>query len=152
MKLQVVDELESGMPMETVKNDKGFSLIELIIVVGIMAVLIAIIAPNLTKYLGSAKAQTDETNKDQIAAIMYRACGQVGTRVYDVTHDTWIELKDGSEIYNSSEKREDASGMQTFAGFVATEMASIPKSKVTGENFQVKISEDADGKYLVEVK
>ena len=37
-------------------NNKGFSLIELIIVIAIMAILVAIIAPNLTKYLGKSKA------------------------------------------------------------------------------------------------
>ena len=47
-------------------NNKGFSLIELIIVIAIMAVLVAIIAPNLTKYLGKSKKQTDESNLDEI--------------------------------------------------------------------------------------
>lgn len=50
------------------KNNKGFSLIELIIVIAIMAVLVAIIAPNLTKYLGSSKKSTDKKNADELAA------------------------------------------------------------------------------------
>lgn len=49
-------------------NNKGFSLIELIIVIAIMAVLVAIIAPNLTKYLGKSKTNTDKKNVDEIAA------------------------------------------------------------------------------------
>ncbi len=47
-------------------NNKGFSLIELIIVIAIMAVLVAIIAPNLTKYLGRSKQETDKKNLDEI--------------------------------------------------------------------------------------
>lgn len=47
-------------------NNKGFSLIELIIVIAIMAVLVAIIAPNLTKYLGRSKKETDKKNLDEI--------------------------------------------------------------------------------------
>lgn len=47
-------------------NNKGFSLIELIIVIAIMAVLVAIIAPNLTKYLGSSKSSADKKNLDEI--------------------------------------------------------------------------------------
>lgn len=47
-------------------NNKGFSLIELIIVIAIMAVLVAIIAPNLTKYLGRSKTETDKKNLDEI--------------------------------------------------------------------------------------
>lgn len=50
------------------KNNKGFSLIELIIVIAIMAVLVAIIAPNLTKYLGSSKQKTDQKNADELAS------------------------------------------------------------------------------------
>jgi len=49
-------------------NNKGFSLIELIIVIAIMAVLVAIIAPNLTKYLGKSKKNTDKKNADEIAS------------------------------------------------------------------------------------
>lgn len=47
-------------------NNKGFSLIELIIVIAIMAVLVAVIAPNLTSYLGSSKRKTDNNNADTI--------------------------------------------------------------------------------------
>ena len=49
-------------------NNKGFSLIELIIVIAIMAVLVAIIAPNLSKYLGSSKKQTDNKNIDEVVS------------------------------------------------------------------------------------
>ena len=49
-------------------NNKGFSLIELIIVIAIMAVLVAIIAPNLSKYLGSSKKNTDKKNADELAS------------------------------------------------------------------------------------
>ena len=49
-------------------NNKGFSLIELIIVIAIMAILVAIIAPNLTKYLRSSKEETDKKNIDEVIA------------------------------------------------------------------------------------
>ena len=47
-------------------DNKGFSLIELIIVIAIMAVLIAIITPQLTRYIGSAKTRVDERNLDEV--------------------------------------------------------------------------------------
>lgn len=49
------------------KKDGGFSLIELIIVIAIMAVLVALIAPNLTKYLSQAKHNTDLHNANDLA-------------------------------------------------------------------------------------
>ena len=51
-------------------NNKGFSLIELIIVIAIMAILVAIIAPNLTKYLGKSKKNTDVKNLDEIESTL----------------------------------------------------------------------------------
>lgn len=51
-------------------NNKGFSLIELIIVIAIMAVLVAVIAPNLTSYLGNSKKKTDNSNADTIENVI----------------------------------------------------------------------------------
>lgn len=50
------------------KSNQGFSLIEMIIVIVIMAVLIALITPNLVKYLYSSKEQTDKKNLDEVRA------------------------------------------------------------------------------------
>lgn len=42
-------------------NNKGFSLVELIIVIAIMAVLMGVLAPQLLKYVEDSRIQTDET-------------------------------------------------------------------------------------------
>lgn len=65
------------------KNNKGFSLIELIIVIAIMAVLVAIIAPNLTKYLGSSKTKTDDKNLDEVRQQVLNAISDAQTN--DIT-------------------------------------------------------------------
>lgn len=39
------------------KNRKGFSLVELIIVIAIMVALVAVMAPSMTKYIGKARDQ-----------------------------------------------------------------------------------------------
>lgn len=41
------------------KNNKGFSLVELIVVVAIMAVLIAVLAPALLRYVENSRKSTD---------------------------------------------------------------------------------------------
>jgi type IV pilus assembly protein PilA len=66
------------------KNNKGFSLIELIIVIAIMAVLVAIIAPNLTKYLGKSKQQTDKTNLEEIKKQVKNCISEAATDEKDV--------------------------------------------------------------------
>lgn len=60
-------------------NNKGFSLIELIIVIAIMAVLVAIIAPNLSKYLGSSKEKTDKKNLDEVKQQVMNAISDAET-------------------------------------------------------------------------
>jgi prepilin-type N-terminal cleavage/methylation domain-containing protein len=43
------------------KNNKGFSLVELIIVIAIMAVLIGVLAPQYLKYVEKSRVSSDET-------------------------------------------------------------------------------------------
>jgi type IV pilus assembly protein PilA len=54
-------------------NNKGFSLIELIIVIAIMAVLVAVIAPNLTGYIGKSKENADKSNADTLTSTISNA-------------------------------------------------------------------------------
>ena len=49
-------------------NNKGFSLVELIIVIAIMAVLVGVLAPQFIKYVESSKQSTDIQNASEIRA------------------------------------------------------------------------------------
>ena len=51
--------------MKTRKNNKGFSLVELIVVVAIMAVLVGILAPAYLKYVENSRINKDKTNAEE---------------------------------------------------------------------------------------
>lgn len=54
-------------------NNKGFSLVELIIVVAIMAILIGVLAPQYIKYVERSRVAADENIADSLTAAVQSA-------------------------------------------------------------------------------
>ena len=52
------------------KNNKGFSLVELIVVIAIMAVLVGVLAPQLIRYVEKSRESTDIQNCDNIVTAL----------------------------------------------------------------------------------
>ena len=53
--------------MKLTKCNKGFSFVELIIVIAIMAVMIGVLAPQYLKFVTNARVTTDVTNAEEMA-------------------------------------------------------------------------------------
>lgn len=60
--------------MKKKMNNKGFSLVELIIVIAIMAVLMVVLAPQLLKYVEKTRLQKDNSAISEIANAIKVAC------------------------------------------------------------------------------
>ena len=74
---------------EMKENNKGFSLVELIIVIAIMAVLVGVLAPQFIKYVESSKQSTDIQNAAEIrAAVEAFVAEQAPTTNIEVKVDT----------------------------------------------------------------
>lgn len=70
------------------KDNKGFSLVELIVVIAIMVILIALLVPQVSGYIAKARSASNESNAKAIynAAVQYLADqAQAGIDVMDIT-------------------------------------------------------------------
>lgn len=52
------------------KDDAGFSLVELIVVIAIMAILISVLAPQFLKYVNNSRVTTDIANAQELARLV----------------------------------------------------------------------------------
>ncbi len=81
--------------MRKMKNSKGFTLMEMLIVVAIIAVLIAIAIPTFTASLNKARVATDEANiRSGYASVMVEIL--TDDTGLDGTGKTYLLQKDGN--------------------------------------------------------
>lgn len=75
--------------MRKENSNKGFSLVELIIVIAIMLVLVGILAPQFVKYVHRARIAADMTSAEELAEAIYAAMaeGTEGNIRTVYTHD-----------------------------------------------------------------
>lgn len=98
------------------KNNKGFSLVELIVVIAIMAVLVGVLAPQLIKYVEKSREATDIQNCDSIASALKSYYSDKETAT-DIT----IEIEE--------------SGITTGNTDAALVDAGLEKTKLKGKNW-----------------
>ena len=79
------------------KNNKGFSLVELIIVIAIMAILVGVMAPQLIKYIEKANASADAQLADTVHSAVIDAALDP-----EVATDSSVSIPASTEIVASA--------------------------------------------------
>ena len=85
-------------------NNKGFSLVELIIVIAIMAVLIGVLAPQYLKYVEKSRQSADLDNVDAIISAVEIYSADPANAIVDATltcSGTIIAPAAGSDLDNA---------------------------------------------------
>ena len=72
--------MKSLLAKKVKKNNKGFTLVELIIVIAIIAILVAVLAPNYVKYVDRSRWSSD---RNDCASLL----SEIKTGIIDVQND-----------------------------------------------------------------
>lgn len=112
-------------------NDKGFSLVELIIVIAIMAVLVIVLAPQYLKYVEKSRNSTDLSNATAIAtALQVYAADPDANPAFEANYQFAIEIKSTASATAVSETV-PAGGTSAGAAAKALSEAAIDTSSLT---------------------
>lgn len=136
------------------KNNKGFSLVELIIVIAIMAILAGALAPALIKYINKSRRSTDVQNADSLRTALQTALSDPDAADASAANSTTVQA---ASTITSGNTDKFLSEVYTIVGSASLKTKYAPKGGPTaGQGFgftvdqatnEVKVFADTAGSY-----
>ena len=87
-------------------NNKGFSLVELIIVIAIMAVLMGVLAPQLLRHVETSRLQSDLTAMSEVDSATTIAISSSEKIYKTLTAGTTVTIKNGAKLTSTNKDLE----------------------------------------------
>ena len=127
------------------KNNKGFTLVELVIAIAILAILVGLLAPQYTKYVEKSRKSADASNMDEMvkAVQVYAADGSnnIAVKTGDTIEGT-ISIGGTTVKVDGEAKTAFEAALKEFA----PDYAKVKlKSKQWGANPTATITVDKEG-------
>ena len=136
---------------EKKKDNKGFTLVELVIVVAILAILVGILAPQYTKYVEKSRKAADVSNLENLVTVVKTAASDstdtLPADTYTITITTNANITAAGTSAANTNKLKDV--LDEFAGNDWTN-TKLKSKNWENNTIKAEIEIDASGKVTVE--
>lgn len=133
------------------KNNKGFSLVELIIVIAIMAVLVGVLAPTYLQYVEKSKKSNDVSTVDSIINAIEICAIDPQVQVAGDWELTITIATSGTTYTGEGSKAGNTTMIDVLDDIVPDDATTKLKSSKWGSSLILKVKPIADGYGKVEI-
>lgn len=134
------------------KNNKGFTLVELVIVVAILAIVVGILAPQYTKYVEKSRKAADASNLENLVTVVKTAAADATDQVGEGTYTITISTANKTQLAVTGDNATALNDMKTIiTGFAGNDWENTTLKSKKWENNQISaaITVAADGSISV---